>query len=173
MLGIPSKNHDVSELLIVKPVFVITKRRVRETTPRFILQCLGEEETNENVAIRTANWEKDKLKFFGLHWNEEGICADILVIKRLITMFEQLKIHQCSPHLYPNLSKDNKKFLVDAEKDYLFWTDALNFVNCATQELIANKGLTHRKFGSICKEFICGKPKERKNILNRLQINQK
>eukprot|EP00808_Paulinella_micropora_P016283 g16184.t1 len=123
--------------------------------------------------------EKDQPTFYdetegrdyGFHWNDAGECSDVGLVKKLMSMFRAIGLDKYSPELSSSLRKEDKEFLLTAEKEYQFWEDALVLCEMVSRKDIEElKILTYRRVSVLVQAFIAAgyNKSERKNQLKEM-----
>jgi hypothetical protein len=133
-------------------LYVLQKNRVGKDQPSF--------------------YDEADIRDFGFHWNDEGECSDVGLIKKLMAMFRAVGVDKFMPELQNNHQREDRDFLQTAEREYLFWEDALSFCEFVSRKDIEDrKILTYRKVSFLVQAFLAAgySKSERKAILKDVQ----
>ncbi len=93
---------------------------------------------------------------FGLHWNEKGDPADLLLVELVKKLFKALRIDEFDPQTAsPNLTSQERAFLVKCKTEAEFWRDSAVLMGVLRRQHIDNARLyTYRKLSFVIADWM-------------------
>jgi hypothetical protein len=115
--------------------------------------------------------DEPELTDAGLHWNEEGRCADTSLVQKVGELFKMLHINDFNPELNPTMSSKEKDFMTQAVKEYEFWEDCKQFVDLVhKQDIEERKLLSYRKMSFLVQNWLAANysRNDRKSVISEI-----